>query len=224
MRSILRASLWLGVLFLLACYNLWSPLLTDNPACQSDPSACGAGSTDGGVIDGGDVGVPDSGPRPFAHPYASSDWRWDHPTPQGNHLRGIWGTGPDQIWAVGDAGTILLWDGKAKAWSIQASNVSEHLRAIWGSDGSNVFSVGTSGRILRFDGKSWAAMTSGTTRDLWGVWGTDPKNIYAVGAEGTILRFDGTKWSAQNSGTTRWLAGVWGADENNVFASESCGA
>ena len=34
-------------------------------------------------------------------------WTWANPLPQGFHLRSVWGSGPADIRAVGEGGTIL---------------------------------------------------------------------------------------------------------------------
>jgi hypothetical protein len=39
------------------------------------------------------------------------DWTWQNPVPQGNHLRGVWGSSGSDVFAVGDDGTILHYDG-----------------------------------------------------------------------------------------------------------------
>lgn len=40
-------------------------------------------------------------------------WCWEHARPRGNALLDVWGTGPNDIWAVGEGGTILHYDGWA---------------------------------------------------------------------------------------------------------------
>jgi hypothetical protein len=40
--------------------------------------------------------------------YCTGDgWCWQSPSPQGNPLRATWVSDPSNIWAVGDAGTIV---------------------------------------------------------------------------------------------------------------------
>ena len=40
-------------------------------------------------------------------------WYWTNPLPQGYGLYGVWGSAADDVWAVGDGGTLLHWDGFA---------------------------------------------------------------------------------------------------------------
>jgi len=46
------------------------------------------------------------------HSICSKDgWCWHNPLPQGHDLRAVWGSGPDDVIAVGAYGTILRYDG-----------------------------------------------------------------------------------------------------------------
>jgi hypothetical protein len=38
---------------------------------------------------------------------STNNWCWYTPLPQGNSLRGLWGAASDDVWAVGDFGTIV---------------------------------------------------------------------------------------------------------------------
>lgn len=131
-------------------------------------------------------------------------------------LSGIWGTGADDVFAVGYNGTVLHYDGST--WSAMTSGTTEHLYNVWGSGSDDVFVVGGSGTILHYDGSAWSAMSSGTTQSLNGVWGSGTNNVFVVGGSGTILHYDGSAWSAINSGTTQGFNGVWGTEGDDVFA------
>ena len=38
---------------------------------------------------------------------SADHWCWQNPLPQGNQLNGIWGSDADNVWAVGQNGTIV---------------------------------------------------------------------------------------------------------------------
>jgi len=63
-----------------------------------------------------------------------------------NFLNGVWGSGASDVWAVGDFGTIVHWNGNA--WTSVSSGTTNYLSGIWGS-ASDVWVVGSSGTILR---------------------------------------------------------------------------
>ena len=73
----------------------------------------------------------------------------------------MWGSSGSNVFAVGDSGTILHYDGSS--WSAMSSGTTNYLYGVWGSSGSDVFAVGDAGTILHYDGSSWSAMSSGTT-------------------------------------------------------------
>ncbi|MCA9665793.1 MAG: hypothetical protein KC503_09405 [Myxococcales bacterium] len=104
------------------------------------------------------------------------------------HLRALWGSAADALFAVGDAGTILNYDGKA--WRAMTSPVSAELRALSGGAGK-VYAVGDhggAGVMLRFDGSSWGtvALPPGT-KSLDAVWVNDASGEVYVGGQGTAL-------------------------------------
>jgi len=139
-----------------------------------------------------------------------------------HNLRGVWGSGASDVYAVGHGGTILHYNGTS--WSSQTSGTTNNLYGVWGYDSSNVFAVGYGGTILYSTGSgSWTAQTSGTTNTLYSVWGSSASNVFAVGASGTILKYNGTSWSSQTSNTTNTLYSVEGSGASDVFAVGASG-
>lgn len=134
-------------------------------------------------------------------------------------INAIWGTSSRDIWYVGDAGTILHWDGSGFVAFTDPSYGD--LKTIWGI-GNDVWAAGGigagegSGTIVRFKDGKWSPVNvpSGTAR-LTGVGGRSINDVWAVGLSGKILRLsraaDGTEtWSAVPSGTSVTLTGVFG--------------
>jgi len=138
-----------------------------------------------------------------------------------NNLNSIWGVGSGDVFAAGNTGTILHYDGSS--WTAQASGTAHNLNCIWGAADNDVFTVGSSGTILHYNGSSWTSQTSGTTSNLNCVWGTGSGEIFAAGNSGTILRYDGSVWGPLTSGTAAELRGIWGTDGNNVIAAGDSG-
>lgn len=147
---------------------------------------------------------------------------WYNPLSQGNSLQAAWGSDANNIWVVGDRGTILKWNGGS--WSPQISGTTQHLRGVWGSDANNVWAVGDGGVILWWNGGFWSLQSSYTTQDLNGVWGSKSNRVWVVGSNGTLLKWNGSAWSRQESGSTQHLYGVWGSDSSNVWVVGDNGA
>jgi hypothetical protein len=143
-------------------------------------------------------------------------------TPAGMFM-GVWGSGPNDVVAVGFGGLALHYDGQQ--WLTESSGTAADLRAVWGTDPDNVIAVGKGGALVRRSGGVWQPMDSGTTLDLNGVWASGPGDVYAVGGSElspghVILHYDGTGWSTVQGGDTRLstLLGVWGTSRASVDA------
>ena len=153
---------------------------------------------------------------------AQDGWTWQNPLPQGNSLNGIWGSGANNVFAVGDEGTIVQYDGIA--WSTMPSGLQVPLREVWGSSGTSIFAVGDQGAIVHYDGTSWSIMASGVTDSLRDIWGSSASDVFAVGSTGAILHYNGANWTAMPGSTGEQLAGVWGNSPSDVYAVGRSGA
>ena len=139
----------------------------------------------------GDGGSANAWPAPTV--CTGDGWCWMNPWPHGLPLDAVWGTGADDVWAVGFQGGAVRWDGGRWSWYDTATRQS--LFALGGSGPSDVWAVGPAGTITRFDGTRWQPFASGTTAQLTEVWGFAPNDIWVAGAEGTVRRWDGAAWS-----------------------------
>ena len=169
-------------------------------------------------------------PPPAAPP--RSGWRQENPSPAAFALRGAWAASPNDVWAVGDNGTIEHFDGTA--WSLIASPVTTSLDAVWGSGATDVWAAGDEGTLVHYDGRSWTRIASGTTAPIGVLSGTAADDIWAStaavpfipGTQGgapagaTLLHFDGQRWKTVASDAPTAVAAV-GRDD--VWVG-SCGA
>ena len=137
------------------------------------------------------------------------------------HLRGIHGRASGDIYAVGDAGTVLRFD--CTAWSLSSPSVAENLNDVYVLSALDAFLVGEGGRIVRGTDGAWSPMTSGTSATLRGVWARDANNVFAVGDAGTVLRFDGVDWNPE-SAPVHDYRDVWGLENGDVIAVARGGA
>jgi len=67
-------------------------------------------------------------------------------------FRGLWGTTPTNVYAVGDFGTILHYDGSA--WQPMSSGTTLRLFSIWGSSQESIYAVGDGGLVLHYTDNS----------------------------------------------------------------------
>ena len=63
-------------------------------------------------------------------------------------LRGLWSSADNNIYAVGDGGTILQFDGAV--WTKINSGTTVNLRGVWGSSFNNIYAIGDGGTILHY--------------------------------------------------------------------------
>jgi hypothetical protein len=132
--------------------------------------------------------------RPDALSAAEPDWVWRNPLPQGHDLYAVWGSGSSDVFAVGQAGTILHYDGST--WSPMDSGTTADLHGVWGTASNDVYAFGDSGTFLRYNGTSWQLKTSGTTRAFGTAAGVAANEIYVQVCSGfpTVFRYNGSSW------------------------------
>jgi photosystem II stability/assembly factor-like uncharacterized protein len=64
-------------------------------------------------------------------------------SPTAEHLRAVWAAAPNDAWAVGDAGTIIHWDGTA--WTVSEAPAQAKNRifySVTGTAGGEVWIAG----------------------------------------------------------------------------------
>ncbi len=142
------------------------------------------------------------------------------------NLRHVHGTGDNNVFAVGQKGTIARYDGKGWGLSpvdpIEQEDGSEYvvtqgLFGVFAQAENDVWAVGEGGVIAHYDGASFqlAGLFDNTLRAVWGI---SPENLWAVGGAGVIMRFDGQQWTYEESGTVATLYAIWGDGAGNIYA------
>lgn len=141
---------------------------------------------------------------------------WSEPA-SADALRATWGSGPDDVWAVGDGGRVLRWDGDRVQ---RLEPPTQHtLRALWGDAADAVWAVGDAGTILQWDGSRWSAEDSGTEQALYAVWGTGPGDVWAGGSGGVLLHRDSDGWSVVPHALAQPIRALGGYATDDVWAA-----
>jgi len=138
---------------------------------------------------------------------------WENPRPQGNRLNDVAVLPSGEVWAVGEAGTVVRRIGTTN--TLPSSGTLQHLQGA-AVVGTEVVMVGTGGVVMRGTGGIVTAETSGALQDLSDVTAVGT-GAAAVGAGGKILRRNGIAWSSDTSGTTQNLRGV-GTNGTDLYA------
>lgn len=135
----------------------------------------------------GEVFVTANSPRDSILHFDGTDWKFEYLGAWMPILEDIWGSAPDDVFAVGDGGTIIYYDGTS--WTPMTSGTNNQLFGVWGSSSADVYAVGEMGTILHYDGAAWNPEAPLTTKTLCAVWGSGPKDVYFVGLDGVILHY-----------------------------------
>lgn len=155
----------------------------------------------------------------------------DAEVPAGTTFYGVWGTGADDVWAVGgslagvgDPGVIVHWDGLTWSRDPDEGGQRAPLFKVWGSGPDDVVAVGEEGTILRWNGTRWLAADSGINQRLVAVWGRGPDDVFAVGGAitGLLLHWDGAAWT-QLFEAPEPLAGVTVVEGGGLLVAGSRG-
>ena len=132
------------------------------------------------------------GDAPFVLHYDGSEWRTvEIPRlvrPGVSALFKVWGSGPNDIYAVGQNGVILHWEGSE--FREMGAGISQDLIGIWGRGPSDITVVGGRGNaeLAHFNGVEWQRAPSSRLPGLNGVWTRRAEVAHAVGVRGTLLR------------------------------------
>lgn len=147
------------------------------------------------------------------------DVRWQHPFPQGNDLNRMWGFADGSFFAVGDAGTVLHFDGAT--WTLVETPVREDLHGIWASSPSDVYAGGFGGTLIHYDGHNWIKVATPTKSDFYAVSVNLPNDIFVTGLGGSVWnRFNGT-WTEYAVAPGQRLRTLLSYSHNEVYVGGS---
>lgn len=146
--------------------------------------------------------------------------------PHDGAMRSIWGSSATDIWAGGDEGLLLHYDGTS--WSSVPSGTTDPLVALWGTAPDDIWAVGEAGAdqvairsyartILHYDGRAWMPVWHGVTGPHVNtrISGTGPTDIWVDGSP--PLHYDGTAWTAFPPGSPSTVCHFWAWAVDDVW-------
>ncbi len=173
--------------------------------------------------------VPSPTPPPGSTWFGNYNRKWTVlEQTDGISLNSIWGSSNTDIFAVGDSGLILHFDGHS--WNEQLLATSLNLNGVWGASKDSIYAVGESGLLLHYDGNHWSDESSSFFGELQNIWCNGEINCVTVGQNTTIL--------TNANGNGLWtdlgdfdsqaifasLHGVWGFSESDIYVVGDLGA
>jgi hypothetical protein len=135
--------------------------------------------------------------------------------PAQHYLIAAHGSGPSDVYAVGNSGIVLHYDGSS--WS-SAIVGSDHLYAVFAPDIDETWVAGANGTVYHRTGPTWMLSSTGTTANLLGLWGSARDDLWISGERGLLLHGNGLAWTVVQSGTRDTLRALWGGGMNDVYA------
>ena len=137
-------------------------------------------------------------------------------TPTNENLRGVSILHSTVVWAVGDNGTILCWDGNY--WHLIDSPTSADFMDVDFIDLNHGWAVGTGGTILFWNGNEWKEVTTPVSNTIYGIDMLSANDGWAVG-EDAILHWNGSSWNLVSSPDPDiWLHDVEMVSSSNGWA------
>jgi hypothetical protein len=146
---------------------------------------------------------------------------WQHPLPLGNDLYRLWGFSDGSFDAVGDAGTVLHFDGSS--WTFPSTPVREDLHGIWASGPDDLYACGFAGTLIHFNGSSWSAIHTPTKEDLYAVWAVASNDVFVAGTGGSVWNGVDGSWTEYSVAPGRRFRALWGYSHDEVYAAGSRG-
>ena len=145
--------------------------------------------------------------------------------PVTTRLNSIHGVSANHIFAVGDDGVVLHFDGNA--WTKVDVGLPTSLYGVFMASPTDIWVVGESGTVLRFDGTRFVKSEVLNTSDkLERVWGTGPNDVWIASSSRT-WRWNGTQANAILKGTSTYFsadslsgsasAGLWMLADDTLY-------
>lgn len=156
-----------------------------------------------GILNSDDPPELEPGPRNY-------EWSVDTLySPPGGFIFDIWGSSPNDVWAVANTGVNNLWHFNGEEWSTWPKRVGTTFYSIYGFSQDDIWMGGNDGKLYHFDGNEWALSFRYDVEGMRGanmrsIWGNSPDDIYVAGNiqpesgppwESFLLHFDGNRWN-----------------------------
>jgi len=137
-------------------------------------------------------------------------------------LYAVHGSGPDDVYAVGDHSVIQHYDGVG--WKIFESPPPTvyPLHSVFAFSSDDVMFGGAWGDVYHWHGGSWTTIPNpqiGSWASVAALWGSSNSDVYAcMGGQSQVYRYNGSAWSRLTS--DHLCADVWGSGANDVYFAD----
>lgn len=135
-------------------------------------------------------------------------------------IQSVWGSGPDDIYAVGSLGTLAHYTGGK--WRGEDAGTSATLTAVWGSGAGDVYVSVNANVILHSTGNgTWTRVPFDSGYTFATVWGTGKDDVYASAS--ILFHNDGSgDWAKEDDLGN--VNSIWGSSATDLYAVGNYGA
>ncbi|KAF0142973.1 MAG: hypothetical protein FD122_239 [Stygiobacter sp.] len=161
--------------------------------------------------------------KPEELPAGRRDYVWDvteiKPGNESLYLTDIWGSSPQNIWAVGSSSytATSIWHFNGSQWRCDSIPRYVQPSAIWGSSPNEVWLGNVNSTIWKYNGSNWSKYGEYNVTGFDATWfvgmnGNSKSDIYAVGGvqnnstlnyKAIIAHYNGLGWQIENVPTTK---------------------
>jgi hypothetical protein len=139
-----------------------------------------------------------------------------NPDPELHNLSCVSGIDNSNIFAGGEHGTLLKYNGSI--WSLIPTSTSVGIGDICVIAPNNVLMVGPSGAVLKYNGTTVVPVNIGATDDLCKIIAFSASDIYIIGNHGAFYHYNGTNWTKiNNSYSNFFICGIFGVSGSDLY-------
>ncbi len=146
-------------------------------------------------------------------------------TPTNTRMNAIQGADDQEVWAVGNGGTIWHTSNGGSSWAAQTSGHSNTLNTVFVVNDQEIWAAGANGEVSRTlnGGTTWSAVAGAPAQTIRAMWATTRRDsngqanqIFFALDTGAIVLYDGATYSTEFTASDP-LWGVWGTNLNRIF-------
>ena len=148
-------------------------------------------------------------------------WCWENPWPQGSPLLSVQSRDRDSVWAVGDAGTILHFNGGY--WQRIPVTYSGVASGLWVDESDHAWVLLSPDHIYRCDNLECRKVGAEGSPTFNQIVGFDSEHIFAVGTNGSLYTCDRTGCQQLDSTVGVNLSSAVATANNVVYVAGDAG-
>ncbi|MFA7702858.1 MAG: T9SS type A sorting domain-containing protein [Patescibacteria group bacterium] len=140
-----------------------------------------------------------------------------NPDPDQNNLSFVWGLDNNNVFAGGENGVFLKYDGSS--WSqITIPFQFGFFYSIYGTSPTDVWMTGGNGVLAHYNGSTVENVNIANSNPLGKIFGFSQNDIYVCGFNGTVKHYNGSNWSSiPNSYSNFHFFSMWGTSGSNLY-------